>query len=513
MRALGVWLGLAALVAACGGSGADRPNGRPGSDAGAPDAGPSDEGDLGAIGPLGETTWTALLDASLSNFYSWTQSRGRNNDPDGGFFRMEGDVLHVLGVPPTDQEVDYGYLATLGDVGNYRARVEQKWGTNKFAPRLDLPRDTGVMYHIRGPDQIWPLFVEFQIMEQNTGDLWVLSGAAVTAPVADPSAAEPSFNPLGESYNLSSGRIIKWWDAASLTDWNTIELIASGTESAHIVNGQWINGATNIVASDGDGGWNPLDSGRLALQAEGAETYFRAFEIRPLAYLPPPPDAVVLFDGTNVNAWQGPDGGTPGWNLVDGALEVVPGSGDLRTREAYGDVRLHLEFQVPATPSGLDEQDRGNSGVYLQSRYEVQILDTFGHQLADANDCGAIYGVQDAMVNEAFPPGIWQSYDIVFHAATWSGTTKQSNARITVVWNGSVVQQDTEVPDSTRLGDPEAPGSAPLRLQDHWNRVRYRNIWLTAIPDGGFPSEIPDGGSPGGGVDAGSADAGSSDAG
>jgi len=366
-----------------------------------------------------------------------------------------------------------------------------------------------VMYHIRGPDQIWPLFVEFQIMEHNTGDLWVLSGAAVTAPVADPSAAEPSFNPLGESYNLSSGRIIKWWEAESLTDWNAIELIASGTQSAYIVNGQWLNGATNIVANDGDGGWAPLDHGRLALQAEGAETYFQAFELRPLAYLPPPSDAVVLFDGTNVDAWQGPDGGTPGWTLADGALEVVPGSGDLRTHDAYGDVRLHLEFQVPATPAGTAEQDRGNSGVYLQSRYEVQILDTFGHELADQNDCGAIYGVRDATVNEAFPPGMWQSYDIVFHQATWSGTMKQSNARITVVWNGSVVQQDIEVPDSTRLGDPEAPGPAPLRLQDHWNRVRFRNIWLTAIPDGGFPSEIPDGGV----TDAGSPDAGPSDAG
>src|SRR5262249_17349665 len=163
----------------------------------------------------------------------------------------------------------------------------------------------------------------------------------------------------------------------------------------------------------------------------------------------------------------------------------------------------HLEFQVPSTPSGTAEQDRGNSGVYLQSRYEVQILDTFGHQLADSNDCGAIYGVRDATVNEAFPPGIWQSYDIVFHQATWSGTTKLSTARISVVWNGSLVQQDTEVPDSTRLGDPEAPGPAPLRLQDHWNRVRFRNIWLETVlpeaPDGGVPDAgvldagLPDG--------------------
>src|SRR5215469_1313299 len=126
MRVWGVWLGFACVLEACGGgSGADRPDGRPGSgDAGLPDAGASI---LGTIGPLGETTWTPLLDASLSNFYTWTPSLGRDNYPDGGYFRMEGDVLHVLGIPPTDQAVDFGYLATRVDVGNYRARVEQKW--------------------------------------------------------------------------------------------------------------------------------------------------------------------------------------------------------------------------------------------------------------------------------------------------------------------------------------------------------------------------------------------------
>src|SRR5262249_51343108 len=130
------------------------------------------------------------------------------------------------------------------------------------------------------------------------------------------------------------------------------------------------------------------------------------------------------------------------------------------------------------------------------------------------NDCGAIYGVEDAAVNESFPPGIWQSYDIVFHAPEWNGTTKTSNARITVVWNGSVVQRMTEVPGSTTLGDPEGPGAGPLRLQDHGHPVRYRNIWIAPIPDGGFPEEAPDAGEVDGGVgDAGVADAGAPDAG
>ncbi|HUM12508.1 MAG TPA: DUF1080 domain-containing protein [Myxococcaceae bacterium] len=494
MRGIRVWMGVACLAAACGrGAGADRPDGRPdsgseldagadaGADAGQPDGG-TDVGFLGAIGPLGETSWTPLLDASLSRFYRWMPSQGLNSDPQG-VFRMEGDTLHVLGIPPTDREEDFGYLATWADIGNFRARVEQKWGTATFAPRKDQLRDSGLLYHLRGEDQIWPQCIEFQIMEHNLGDLWVLSGTGVTAPVYDPMVSEPTFDGLGQSIDIRSGRVIKWWEAESLTDWNALEVIASGQDAVHIVNGQWLNGATDIVADQGHG-YAPLSHGHLGLQAEGAEVFYRSLEVRPLAYLPPPPDAVVLFDGSSTDAWVAPDGGTAGWAVADGGLEVVPFAGDLRTRKSYGDVRLHLEFQLPPSPPGTGEQDRGNSGVYLQGRYELQILDSFGHGLGDANDCGAIYGVKNATVNEAFPPGVWQSYDIVFRAPTWDGGTKTAPARMTVVWNGSTVQQDTEVPDSTRLGDPEAPGPGPVRLQDHWNRVRFRNIWLQPLaPD------------------------------
>src|SRR5262245_4110 len=287
-----VWLGLAWLAVACGGGkGADRPDGR--QDSGTvslPDGG--EEGTQGGIGPLGETEWRPLLDDSLSHFYRWMPSKGRDNDPQGVFV-ADGGVLHVLGLPATVQEQDFGYLATRADLGDYRARVEQKWGTTTFAPRKDQPRDTGLLYHLRGDDKIWPQCIEFQIMEHNTGDLWVLSGTGVTTSVHDPSASEPTYDPLGPLIDVRGGRVKKWWEAEKLADCNTSAVIASGQDSSQIVNGQWLNGATKAGASDGDGGWEPLSHGHLALQAEGAEVFYRALEVRPLAYLPPPPEATV----------------------------------------------------------------------------------------------------------------------------------------------------------------------------------------------------------------------------
>ena len=220
-----------------------------------------------------------------------------------------------------------------------------------------------------------------------------------------------------------------------------------------------------------------LRQGAIALQAEGAEVFYRNVRIRPLVYLPPPQGAVVLFDGSDLDAWMGKDGSAARWRLVDGAMEVVPGTGDLYSHRWFGDVHVHVEFQVPASSSGAAEQDRGNSGVYLQGRYEVQVLDSFGATLSGANDCGAIYGVKDADVNESFPPGIWQSYDIAFRAPRWSGTTKVSPARITVVWNGTKVQKDTEVSGKHHAGRPGDSGG-----------VR----WSAAAPGPRPPGPLPE---------------------
>jgi PKD repeat protein len=196
-------------------------------------------------------------------------------------------------------------------------------------------------------------------------------------------------------------------------------------------------------------------------------------------------ERIVLFDGTDLNAWERVEGGEANWPLVGDAFEVLPGGrvseNNLRTKETFDDFRLHLEFWVPATPEGTPAQARGNSGVYLQGRYEVQILDSYGVTLSDADDAGAIYGVRDADVNASLPPETWQRFDITFRAARFEGGSKVENARVSVRWNGVLVHDDVEIPRHTLLGDPEGPEAGPIVLQDHGSRVRFRNVWLEPL--------------------------------
>jgi type 1 glutamine amidotransferase len=195
--------------------------------------------------------------------------------------------------------------------------------------------------------------------------------------------------------------------------------------------------------------------------------------------LAPPPGAVSLFDGSDTSRWQPKDAPGPvAWPTVSGALEVCPGCGDIRSISSFGDFRLHLEFWVPASPPAAPEQARGNSGIYLQGRYELQVLDSFGRPLAGADDASALYGVKDADANAALPPETWQTYDVTFRAARWAGGARAEKARVTVWWNGVLVHDGLELAGSTAGGEAEGPEPGPIVLQDHGDRVRYRNIWI-----------------------------------
>ena len=201
----------------------------------------------------------------------------------------------------------------------------------------------------------------------------------------------------------------------------------------------------------------------------------------------PGPDATVLFDGSDTSAWQKLSDGSPvTWQQVGEGLEVVPGEGDIVTAEKFGDFRLHLEFRPDASFS-VDEQTRGNSGVFLQGCYELQILDSYGGTLNGADDCGSIAGLADPASNESWPAGAWQHYDVWFEAARWNGPTKVRNARVTIYWNGQLVHDRLELPGSTPGGFVEAPVTGPILLEDGGSPVRFRNIWV--VPNEPLPTD------------------------
>jgi hypothetical protein len=203
--------------------------------------------------------------------------------------------------------------------------------------------------------------------------------------------------------------------------------------------------------------------------------------------VPPPRGAIVLL-GKNLDNWAKRPGKAPAhWKLVPGgAVEVVRG-GDIVSKQRFGGkYKLHVEFRVPYMPKAKG-QARGNSGVYLQGRYEVQVLDSYGLKSKD-NDCGGIYSVAAPRVNACKAPTIWQSYDIEYTTAKTAGGKIVAPARITVYHNGVKIHDDVPInKDHTTAGmsskelggDPGTPG--PVLLQDHGNPVQYRNIWLLPL--------------------------------
>jgi hypothetical protein len=208
---------------------------------------------------------------------------------------------------------------------------------------------------------------------------------------------------------------------------------------------------------------------------------------RPGAPGAPPSDAVVLFDGRDLSQWVGDSGQAAPGKVENGYVEIAPGSGNLQTRRGFGDCQLHIEWMAPAPPHG-DGQERGNSGVYLMGRYEVQVLDSYDNRTYADGQAAAVYGQYPPLVNASRPPGEWQSYDIIFHRPRFDGQGKLlSPARLTVLHNGVLVQDDVELsgPTAHQRRPPYAahPDSLPLLLQNHGNPVRYRNIWVRPLSE------------------------------
>jgi hypothetical protein len=197
-----------------------------------------------------------------------------------------------------------------------------------------------------------------------------------------------------------------------------------------------------------------------------------------------PSDAIVLFDGKNLDQWTSARGGDPTWVVADGAVTVKANTGGIKTRQAFGDMQLHVEWRSPAEVKG-EGQNRGNSGVYLQERYEVQVLDSYGNQTYANGQAGSVYKDHMPLVNASRKPGEWQTYDIVFTAPRFSEKgTLVIPAYITVFHNGVLIHHHVAVKGSTQFkGLPlyEVHGKASLLLQDHGDLVSYRNIWVREL--------------------------------
>lgn len=202
----------------------------------------------------------------------------------------------------------------------------------------------------------------------------------------------------------------------------------------------------------------------------------------------PPSDAIILFDGSGVNKeWEDSKGNPTKWIVQDGALVCVKGSGVIQTKRKFNDFQLHVEWKSPSEVKG-DGQGRGNSGVYLQSLYEVQVLDSYDNKTYRQGQAGALYKQYAPLVNASRKPGEWQTYDIIFTAPRFGAdsSTYFTPPRVTVLHNGVLIQNNVSLRGPTLyVGIPEYSvkkhGAEPLVLQDHGNPVAFRNIWIREL--------------------------------
>jgi hypothetical protein len=200
-----------------------------------------------------------------------------------------------------------------------------------------------------------------------------------------------------------------------------------------------------------------------------------------------PSDAVVFFDGRDLSQWETRDGGPSGCAVADGAMTCKTGAGDIFSKTKFRDAQIHLEFAPPYMPENKD-QSRGNSGVYLHGRYEIQVLDSYNNPTYPNGSCAAIYGQAAPMVNASRPPEQWQSYDIIFHGARCdSGGNLVQKPRVTMLHNGVLVHDNVEIRNlgkgcAAGIGEP-----GPLMLQDHNYKgapvtlMKFRNIWVRIL--------------------------------
>jgi len=201
----------------------------------------------------------------------------------------------------------------------------------------------------------------------------------------------------------------------------------------------------------------------------------------------PPSDAIVLFDGKDLSEWTHENGQPAKWRVENGVMICNSGTGDIVSKRKFESIQLHVEFATPYMPK-FKSQSRGNSGVYLQGRYEVQVLDSYKNATYANGSCGALYSEYAPLVNACRPPEQWQTYEIIFHAPKCTDNKVTTPGTLTVLHNGVLVQDHVTITGSTDgSGNAHACENGPLRLQDHYSPevgqtlVRYRNIWYRPL--------------------------------
>jgi hypothetical protein len=200
----------------------------------------------------------------------------------------------------------------------------------------------------------------------------------------------------------------------------------------------------------------------------------------------PPSDAYVLFDGKDLSQFESADGSNAKWAVGDGVFTVKKGAGDIQTRRLFNDFQLHIEWRIPEDIQGTG-QGRGNSGIYLQGRYEIQVLDSYNNETYFNGQAGSVYSQMPPLVNAMRKPGEWNVYDIIYTAPTFkTDGTFRTRPRVTILHNGVLVQNNTTILGITYKdykGYPpgEAHGAGPILLQDHGFPVSYRNVWIREL--------------------------------
>jgi hypothetical protein len=232
--------------------------------------------------------WIPLFNGrNLDGWYTFLQRSGRDAAEKNGYVSVENGLLHIMGREVAGDSVESGYLSTVAEFENVRIRVEYKWGVKRFAPRLENKRDNGLLYYVVGPDRVWPRCVECQIQETDTGDVFFLGGTRGiqgSLPGNGGGGFPRLITGATGPAQPTSARLLKDGDFEKLDDWNTVEVIAQGNKATHLVNGRIVNLLQSLEQADAQnaGQFTPITKGRIGIEIEFAEIWYRRIDVKPL---------------------------------------------------------------------------------------------------------------------------------------------------------------------------------------------------------------------------------------